>query len=172
MKYLAYTETDIDTELMELKTSLGQFPTTQQIASLRPTLLNAIYKQGLNYNYFRNKIEGTVEKIANGFLNNFDNLETFIKPLVKNKMFPSLYTIAKASGGARESVRYFGGLRIVAQRMGYELSTFYKSRDGHHLRSCYEVIVDEFLYSRDICHDVDGQINKNYKYRSTINSKF
>ena len=165
MKYSTYTKQDITQELLQLKTMLGRFPTGNDIHKHKPTLGNAIYKNGLKLSQFRKEIQGDFIKRPNGYWQDFHNLSAAIKPLIKNNVFPTLSTIAKMSGGAREAVRDFGGLRNVAKQMGYNLCTCYQASDGHYLRSSYEYLVDEFLTSRKIPHEVDGKISPKHNYR-------
>jgi hypothetical protein len=166
MKYTEYNKKDIVKELQNLKSELGKFPTVAEIRKSNNALANAIYKSGLRLTELRKEIDGNIGgKRPNGYWKNFDNLSSAITPLIKNNVFPSQKKIATISGGAREAIRYFGGIQEVARRMGYETYSFYKASDGHLLRSSLELIVDEFLYSRDINHEIDGIISKDFKYR-------
>jgi Fe2+ or Zn2+ uptake regulation protein len=72
---------------------------------------------------------------------------------------------------------YHGGLPHVAAKMGYELTSFYKTTDGHYVKSSYEYILDEYLFSRGIPHEVDKLISEDvddldYRYDFKIDDHF
>lgn len=96
----------------------------------------------------------------------WENLEKEIVPLIKGDVFPTLLSIRNNVGnGASYAIRYYGGINAVAEKMGYFALAFYKTSDGHYVRSFNEFVFDEFLYSRSIPHEVDGLIGGEEKYR-------
>jgi hypothetical protein len=114
---------------------------------------------------FENKLISKRIKRPKNYWKDFNNLESAIKSLMFENAFPSYDRIIKGFPGSVAAIRYFGGLRAVANKMGYELCNFYKTKDGHYARSYYEAVFDEFLYSRNIKHLPEGLIDKNYNYR-------
>lgn len=57
------------------------------------------------------------------------------------------------------------GLAYFQKLAGFE-PPFYEATDGHFLDSSYELVLDEWLYSHGIRHDVHGYIDRSrWKYR-------
>ena len=106
------------------------------------------------------------ERKSPNYWNNWDNLSQMIKSLIKNDNFPTTEVIKKELGnGAYKSVLKFGGIKVVAEKMGYDLVSYFKTSDGHYVQSSYEYLFDEFLYQNNIPHEVGGLISEKYSYR-------
>lgn len=62
-------------------------------------------------------------------------------------------------------MKEYGGYKQLTKEAGLKARNFYKTSDGHMVRSYYEYLFDEFLYLNDIPHEVDGLICNTSKYR-------
>jgi hypothetical protein len=61
--------------------------------------------------------------------------------------------------------KYFGGMKGLSERIKCTSKSFYQCPDGHYVNSGNELIVDWFLSSRGIAHEVNGIINEKYGFR-------
>lgn len=104
-----------------------------------------------------------------GYWNDWNNLEKELKQtfpdLLSKGMFPTLEMIKnKINRGCSRVVANFGGIRKVAEKMGCKYNCLQTS-DGHYVDSGSEYIVDEYLASRGIPHEVNIRISSNHNYR-------
>lgn len=105
----------------------------------------------------------------------WDNLSAGLKQLIKNDVFPTRQLIKKTMGqGAIKAINHFGGIKAVGEKLGCDMTrSFIISSDGHYMRSSYEFLFDEFLYSRGIPHEVGEKIpGSNYRYDFKIDDHY
>ncbi len=160
-------EENIINEFKHLIEKLGRFPTSKDF----PGLFLAINKRGKKIKEYQ-ELFG-FKSIKRNYWTNFENLKKEIENLIENNLgkFPNLCQIEKELGSrAKVIVLKNGGIKVLANKMGYEYigrknNQFIKTTDGHFVLSGYEYIVDEFLYSRGIKHEVGGLISKDFTYK-------
>lgn len=163
-----WNEEKIIKEFNKVHNEIGEFPTQKKLKEIgRGELAGAIGSHGVSYRKLR-ELLGYENTKPEGYWDNFDNLAAEISKIIKNGRFPSLHKIKLEIGNsAKTATRFFGGIKEVAKRMGYDYvpSNLWVTSDGHHVRSYYEYLFDEFLYLNNIPHEVDGLIHESKKYR-------
>lgn len=153
-------------ELSNIVKELGHFPTYQELRQLkRGDIENSL--QYLDCSYHDLAIElGFSCQYPRGYWKNWDNLEKEIRKIIKKDKFPTCGEIkSQISSGAISGVMYFGGIKSVANKMGYKIEYFHEASDGHCLNSVNELIFDEFLFSNKIPHQVNGLIHPDFNFR-------
>lgn len=104
-----------------------------------------------------------------GYWNDFNNLklwllENFKELIIELKKFPTATMIN--SSNITDVILKHGGFIKVAEKMGCDTTKkLFVSPDGHYLDSTLELIVDWYLWSRDIKHSVHGRISSMRKYK-------
>lgn len=166
-KCAGYWDKNFEKELNEIIQQLGHFPTQQELTLLgKSQLYKTIHKNNKTLNDYRIKLGFSIKERDKKYWLSWDNLEKEIKPLIKNDKFPGKRLIYnELGGGAVRSISIHGGINKVAIKMGYKPSYFTTTSDGHYVHSSNEYLFDEFLYSRNIKHDVNGLIHKDFRYR-------
>lgn len=165
-----WTEEKITEELKKITEKLGYFPTTNEIQKENKSLNGAISKTKKSIHYYAKLLGFEPNEKPKGYWKDFENLKKEInekfKDMLEIKKFPTLDMIKRnIKGNVVVAVCEFGGINVVANLMGYEPPTFYTTTDGHYVQSSHEYLLDEYLYSRGIQHEVNGLIpNSNYKY--------
>lgn len=150
-------------ELKSLISILGHFPTNKYLNDNYSGLSGAIYRYGGSLKFKR--ILGCKTKKFNGYWKDIKNIcqdiEICFPDLISKGIFPNTQMLRHNGFGT-----LFGkfGLKKVAKEMNCKICEHWKSRDGHFLRSYYEFLLDEFLYSSGIEHEPDCRIHINYPY--------
>jgi len=104
----------------------------------------------------------------NGFWKVWENVEKEILPRCKDGKMPSVSQLKQEIGSSVAlAIADFGGVVEVADRLGVEVSpeSYLISKDGHALKSTYEVEFDDFLFDQKIKHEVDCEVTKDSKIR-------
>lgn len=99
---------------------------------------------------------------ASGWWTQWNNLEAELRPLCEELGFfpPDQYLLAIRANSLRSALRYFGGARKVAERLGVKMGTGYEADDGHFVLSYYEFAVDNLLFYHGVPHEVHPRIRK------------
>jgi len=138
----------------------GQFPTYNSVKRLKLLNVDRVMKKLGGYNKAR-EIFGydSLQKPA-GYWKSFDNVSNEIKTnfplLMEAKIFPS-DNMLKASGII---TLHFGNISNLANQMGCDMATRWRARDGHFVISYAELILDEYLYSREISHEPEVKVDR------------
>jgi len=162
------SENNIVSELKKITKNLGHFPTCTELPG---GLWGAIKKTKKSIFYYGKLLGWENKTKPKKYWQFWENISYEIKKLIvlNNGVFPKLTQIEEHLGsGGKLAVRRNGGIRNVAEKMGYNYiptGNCIKVSDGHVVLSYNELIVDEFLYSRDISHEVNGYIHKGLPYR-------
>jgi hypothetical protein len=98
-----------------------------------------------------------------------EEVEKRIKDISNDNFFPTRKEIIELAGwGLYGRVEKLGGIYKLAPKFNMKIRNRYISTDDHVLRSSYEYVVDEYLFSRNIEHEIDGIIDsssgKNFRY--------
>lgn len=121
----------------------------------------AIYRIG-GYNKVR-KYLGLTCKRPNKFWQCWDNVKLEISKYfdLSCGVFPT-YAEFKEAGINIYYICKSNNLNLaqMAEKFNCTLTSCYKCRDGHFVQSMYEVIVDEYLYSRGIPHEIQPKVGK------------
>lgn len=169
---------NIVNEIELIINKLGNFPTSSQMPA---NLWTAIKKQRISIHELRKNLKFPLNEKPKGYWNNIDNTKYEIKKLIdKNEgVFPTLNQVELELGsGGKKSVLKLGGIYEVAKIMNKEYRPIsatgsYLTTDGHYVLSSYEYLVDEFLFSRKIPHEVNGLIlNTKYRYDFKVNDVY
>jgi len=134
----------------------GRVPTTKELKEKgRSQLLAAIEKY---FGGLRNiAIECGVHErdlpTQDGYWQIWENLESELKKIIEQlEGFPTDQDfLILGAGSVRNALRYFGGLRAVRKRMGFERPGLI-AEDGHHCDSYSEKLIDNFLNDSSIMH--------------------
>lgn len=106
-----------------------------------------------------------------------EDVEKAIKGIANNNFFPTKKEMVELLGHTfYKCVKNFGGIYNLAPKFDMKIRNRYISTDGHVLRSSIEYILDEYLYSRNIEHEIDGVIDgssgKNFRYDFKLSSHY
>jgi hypothetical protein len=165
-----WTEEKIISELEKLTVKYGKFPACTQMPG---AMWTAIKKTKKGIAYYQKLLNAAPREKPKGFWKSEENLEKEVLELVaaNNGLFPTLAMVeSKCGNGGKKAVLAQGGIYKLAKKMGF----FYfvpnakggiLTSDGHYVLSSYEFLLDEFLYSRGIEHEVNGIIHCDYKYK-------
>lgn len=157
---------------------LGRFPSRKEMNEidfdLGYNLGRAIYKFGHN-----KVVLATGCKIRRhdiGYWKNWANVEFEIKSKFSNHLSkgicPSYAELVNSGISVDLISKEFNGLSKIAEKLGCRLASLYKCRDGHYAQSVYECMFDEYLYSRQIEHDIHPSIDGRYYADFKINDYF
>jgi hypothetical protein len=128
-------------------------------------LHKAISKFG-GYGVIRDKLGLSQLRKPNGYWYVWENVEKELKSnfsdMIDRGVFPSYEQLENA--GIRMSclAKKFGGIVAIADKFNCRVVSLYKCRDGHCVDSIYECIVDEYMYSRGIEHQVHPSLDGRY----------
>lgn len=79
-----------------------------------------------------------------------------------------LLTCYHSDAGLKPSslLRTHGGIKGICEKLDVRPAWGFKTRDGHIVRSYYELMLDEYLFSRGIIHQIEVEPFPNKRYRS------
>ena len=147
---------------------LGHVPATTELKKFDSSLLGAIDKLGDTYGELLKELGYQPLQRAQGFWKIWENVDDAIRPYCKKNTMPPVSVLRKELGGSVGiAIADFGGVVDVAERMGLKVSpeSYLIAKDGHALKSNYEVEFDDFLYEQGIDHEVDCEIVPDRKIR-------
>ena len=150
--------------LKEESDALGGFPTVECLKKKgRQDIIKAIEHSGNSIHHFATLLGYKPSQRPKGYWNDFENVKREIREafpeLIAQKKFPTQLMMVQAiSSRIGNALAKNGGINVVATVMGCEPPSFHVASDGHFVSSSFEFIVDEFLWSRGIAHDVNGHI--------------
>ena len=108
------------------------------------------------------------KKKPKGYWHIWDNLEREIRnkfgTMIDRGIFPTQSMLA-AANISNNHMQKFGYMTGVAKKLNCNLVSCWKCRDKHMVRSSYEIILDEYLYSIGVPHEPDVRICNDYSYR-------
>lgn len=171
-----WTEEEIIQILKKVVEETGRFPGQKELKKMNmPGLMSNMRRIGSIGDWER-KLGLEPRFKPQGYWQDWENIKKELEPLIINGKFPNSNMISNYSIQLGVSICGFGGINKVAQRMGYDPPCYLITTDGHYVNSSYEYLVDEFLYSRGIPHDVNGVIDKNasrrYRYDFKVEDFF
>jgi hypothetical protein len=168
-----YWKDNYHTEIQKIVDQLGRFPSSKEIRTESEGLFDFLFRTNL-LGELREKYGYKPAIKPNGYWDDFDNLEDWLSQnfseMISVGILPTTEMIVGIKGGrciANDVIRKHGGALEVAKKMNCRPSKLhYISPDGHYLDSKLELIVDWYLWSRNITHTVHGFITpkKRYKY--------
>ena len=150
--------------LKEESDALGEFPTTTYLEKKgRKDITRAVQRSGHSIHHFATLLGYKPSQRPKGYWNDFDNVQREIREafpeLIAQKKFPTQLMMVQAiSSRIGDALAKNGGINVVATKMGCEPPYFKVASDGHFVSSSFEFIVDEFLWSRGISHEVNGHV--------------
>lgn len=158
-----WNHTTVQEALTKMCNELGYFPTQKEMVKMGYTDLHlAMWRNGESIQHWQ-KLLGYEPKVKPaGYWRNEDNI---IKDFME---FVDIYDFYPTQMALRENGRHDlaraidrsgKGLAYFQKLAGLE-PPFYEASDGHFLDSSYELVLDEWLYSQGIKHDVHGYINR------------
>lgn len=148
----------------------GRFPTMKEIRkNLGRVVADCVNSFGGSYEVAK-RLNLKIDRKPKWYWRNTDNLFFHLKTLgtcngrVVTKFLGS---------GAQKAIYHFGGFAEISRHLGINLaSKTMPTSDGHVVRSHYEFILDEYLSSRNIKHEVDEVIlpcKSKYRFDFKIN---
>jgi len=155
-------------ELKSLIDRLGYFPNSVELYKINNPLRSAMLSSGRKYRSYQEELGFIPKEKPKGYWQNFENLRKEVEPYIKNNILPPIAILQKnIQGDIQRTMSDFGGLHEVAKLMNCEVApeSFLIAKDGHALKSSYEIEFDNFLYEHNIAHEVDNPINENTKLR-------
>ncbi len=81
--------------------------------------------------------------------------------MIDNGLFPTYQLLHNTK--LLTPVKQHGGSMLISARLNCVMYKYYLSRDKHVCQSFYELMLDEYLYSRDIPHTPGVSVFGNYK---------
>lgn len=158
-----YWKLNYRAKIQEMVDTLGRFPSPKEIKSTSIGLFDFLHRTKLlkplqcEYGY-----QSAIKPA--GYWNDFQNLRCWLLDhfgeMIDSGDFPTTNMICAVKGGrciVNDVVRKHGGMRKVTHLMGCKPRCLI-SPDGHYLDSKLELIVDWYLWSRDISHEVHNLI--------------
>lgn len=162
-----WSEERIVIELKKIIERIGRFPKHKEIKDSSPGLDGAMHYHGGTFHFY--KILG-IPKEERGNYGISDDWGKLEKVLIEK--FGEMISVGTFPGDAlllrhklSHIVQRFGGIKEVARKLGCNPNRCWISRDGHQLDSIIELIVDEYLYSRQIWHKPHLKFSDNHNYR-------
>ena len=159
------------TEIEKIVEKLGRFPSQKELKAESQGLFDYLYKTGL-LTKLRKQYKYQPQIKPSRYWYDFDNLKKWLLEhfgdMIKAGIFPTSKMLSSVKGGrciATDVIRRHGGYAHVAKLLKCQLKNKLIAPDGHYLDSKYELIVDWYLWTRNINHNVHGLIAKNKKYK-------
>lgn len=165
-----YWEENYRYKIEELVGLLGRFPSTKEMKEIGGKgFFSYIFDNNLlvplreEFNYVP-----AIKPLR--YWHDFNNLVLWLREhfgsLLKMGVLPTADMLngVKGGGAVKDAIRLHGGFLKVAQKLNCNKNKF-MSPDGHYLDSTYELIVDWYLWSRDIKHEIHGKISPEHNYR-------
>lgn len=170
-----WNEPNIILEIKQLIAIHNKFPSDKFLIKIkRYDLRNAIAKNG-GWRYYR-ALFGFNLETEHRFKHwdNFQNELIHKFPEIRNGHFPKVKDIISVLKCSKRIIDFHGNIEEIAKKLGCEIRNCYKARDGHHPQSSYELILDEYLFSREINHIPHQKIitDRNYKCDQKIDNYF
>ena len=101
-----------------------------------------------------------------GYWDNFDHVASYLKG-----HFPTMLELGQCptvemmrDTGENPSFLKKYPLQLICKKLDLALAVGFKTRDGHFARSYYELLLDEYLFSRGIKHEPEVKSFKNYNF--------
>lgn len=156
-------------ELKQLAESFGRFPTTAELCERGYSgLVGYIHKNGFSIHDYAIKLGYETTQKPKGYWKDFENIKKELQAIIdkNNDKFPTQEMIRSNIGSSIlfAIYEYHKSIVEVAEKMGYEIDSYFKTSDGHYVQSSNEYLLDEFLYSRGIKHEVGGLISDKHLY--------
>lgn len=170
----------ITKDLHEIAKKLGDFPSIKVLAKnnfgLKYSLLsNTIASGGILY--FRRKLGFLEIRKPPNYWKKWQNLGSELRSnfsaLITGKICPiySQINFKLGSSCVKAIKKYHGGIKAIAEKLNCVIMEYYECRDGHIVDSSYELIVDEYMYSRGIKHEIHVPV-KQYFTDFKLDKKF
>ena len=159
-----WDENKIIAALKEESDAIDNFPTVEYLKKKgRQDIVKAIEHSNNSIHYYATLLGYKPSQRPKGYWNDFNNVQNEIKQafpnLIAQKKFPTQLMLVQAVGSRiGDALAKNGGINVVAIKMGCIPPYFHVSSDGHFVSSSFEFIVDEFLWSRGIPHEVNSHI--------------
>lgn len=80
-------------------------------------------------------------------------LEHHFPLLIENHQCPTLQMMSDVGVSLSAACNHHGGLKGICNKLNLIPAVGFRTRDGHYVRSYWELILDEYLYSRKIPHE-------------------
>ena len=175
-----YWKENYKIEIQKIVNKLGRFPSNKELKTESEGLFDFVFRNKL-LNTLRMKYKYKPKIKPARFWHDFDNLKDWLidnfGELIQSGIFPTTDMIVGVKGGrciANDVIRRHGGFLKVSKLMNCKPQTGFFAPDGHYLDSKLELIVDWYLWSRNIPHKIHGLIaeNKRYKYDFKLGNCF
>ena len=159
-----------ENEVEKIVKELGRFPTPTEFRKSNNSLFKFLVEKDL-FPHLQKQYNYTPPTKPRGYWNDFNNLKDWLmdhfEDIIKLGEFPtcSMITEIPKSAVIKDVIRRHGGFNSVAEKLNCKVKNTFVSEDGHYLDSSYELILDSYLYSRNIPHQVHGIIDKKFGYR-------
>lgn len=151
--------------------NLNDFPSINYIKKNNGGLYQYIIKNK-KLKEIRCELKFDLKEQPKGFWLNWENVKKCIieefEPFIKLNIFPTQKMLANSKYGSSLPVsimKYHNGSKSVAKKLNCIIKNKYISPDNHCVDSSYELLLDWYLWTRNIKHDVHGLISKSHLYK-------
>lgn len=117
-------------------------------------LINAINSYYGGYAAFRDRCGLPSTMKPRHWWKDWANLKAELLPICEELGIfpPDQYLLDIKATSLRSALKYFGGAKKIAKRLGFKLGTGYEADDGHFVFSYYEFAVDNLLFYHRVPH--------------------
>jgi hypothetical protein len=162
------TEEQVIASIREFIKKHGEFPCHNKIVETGAYWLNrGIIKLG-GFDHFRKLLGYEREAKPKGYWQNIENVKVFLNEqfplLVQNGHLPT-YEMVRQVGSCPNFIKIHGGVEGLCKKLRLQPASGFLTRDRHFVRSYYELLLDEYLYSRGIDHEPEFKPFRGKAYR-------
>jgi len=152
-----------------IKNLNGKFPTQDYVQSHNLSDVKRVILKLGGYTLAQEKFGFIPRQKCKKYWMMWEHVENFLKEnfphLIETGQCPTTEMMRNSGEDPSSFLRHFGGIEGICKKLNLVPSKGYKTRDGHFVRSYYELLVDEYLYSRGIDHEPEIKPFKKYGYR-------
>jgi len=138
----------------------NEFPTPTDVQTkdfgLNYDLIGAINRHG-GAPFIKEKLGMRKEYTIGAYLKAWNRFEEYLRQhfgdLISQGICPTAKQICLTTDISESLIHKHGGIIKIAKKLNCLLSSKYWCRDGHYADSLYELVVDEYLFSRNIEHE-------------------
>jgi hypothetical protein len=146
----------------------GRFPTHKDVVQHGWWEIDRVTKKLGGYRAARLQFGFQELEKKKGYWRDWNNITMYLQKhfpaLLKSGQCPTV-EMMKATGEYPSFVYCNGGLPEICKRLKLVPAIGFQARDGHFVRSFFELLLDEYLYSRQIDHTPEVKPFKDHNFR-------
>lgn len=161
------TKSIIEKAISELN---GKFPTHKDVVAKKVSVdVGRVVRKLGGYAKARERFEFEPSQKPKHYWEDWNNVVNFLNTnfplLIQSGQCPTIKMMRDTGTDPSAFLENHGGIIGICKKLNLVAATGFKTRDGHFVRSYYELLLDEYLYSRDIEHIPEVKPFINYNFR-------